>query len=122
LLRQRLREHLSQRRAVLNPADGVQTATPALTLRLDLDEFSQIFEAPERSSALVRVRATLAQPASGSEQLVAQRSFVLQRPSPSPDAAGGVHALTAAADAVILEIDQWVQQATQANNAPGSAR
>jgi cholesterol transport system auxiliary component len=88
----------------------VQANAPALTLRLDLDEFSQIFETPERSSALLRVRATLAQPVGGSEKLVAQRNFVVQQPSPSPDAPGGVHALTAAADAVILEIDQWVQQ------------
>lgn len=117
LLRQRLREHLSQHRAVLNPADGVLAATPALTLRLDLDEFSQLFETPQRSHALVRLRATLAQPVAGGEKLVAQRSFVVQHPGASPDAPGGVHALTAAADAAILEIDQWVQQTTHAGAA-----
>jgi cholesterol transport system auxiliary component len=111
LLRQRLREHLGQRRAVLNPADGLGSAEPVRTLRLELDEFSQLFERSDKSVGLLRLRATLSQPGSaGGETLLAQRSFVVQRASPSQDAAGGVRALTAAADAVIEEIDQWTAQ------------
>jgi cholesterol transport system auxiliary component len=34
----------------------------------------------------------------------------VQRPSASADAAGGVKALTAAADVAIGEIETWVQQ------------
>lgn len=110
LLRQRLREHLSLRRAVLNAAQGVVTGKPAMILHLELDEFSQLFETAERSSGLVRVRATLGQGGQGAERLLAQRSFVVQRPAPSADAAGGVRALTEATDAVIGEIAQWVVQ------------
>lgn len=110
LLRQRLREHLSQRRAVLNAAQGVVVGKPAMILHLELDEFSQLFETAERSSGLVRLRATLGQGGQGAERLLAQRSFIVQRPAPSPDAAGGVRALTEATDAVIGEIAQWVQQ------------
>lgn len=110
LLRQRLREHISQRRAVLNAAQGVVTGKPAMILHLELDEFSQLFETAERSSGLVRVRATLGQGGQGAERLLAQRSFVVQRPATSADAAGGVRALTEATDAVIGEIAQWVQQ------------
>ena len=113
LLRQRLREHLGQRRAVLNPADGVLAAGPVLTLRIELDEFSHLFESANSSAGLVRLRATLGQAGvngGGREQLVAQRSFVVQRPSTSQDAAGGVQALTAAAEAAIQEIDDWLQQ------------
>lgn len=116
LLRQRLREHLAQRRAVLHPADGVQAAGPLLTLRVELDEFSQLFDSADKSTGLLRLRATLGQSAAAGapEQLLAQRSFVAQRSSTSADAAGGVRALTAAVDAVLLEIDQWVQQVTLA--------
>jgi cholesterol transport system auxiliary component len=110
LLQQRLREQLGQRRAVLNPMDGVASAAPALTLRLELDEFSQLFDAADKSTGLLRLRATLAQTTTAGETLLAQRSFVVQRPSPSADAAGGVKALAAATDAAVGEIELWVQQ------------
>jgi cholesterol transport system auxiliary component len=110
LLRQRLREQLGLRRAVLNAAQGVVVGKPAMILHLELDEFSQLFETPERSNGLVRLRATLGQDGQGAERLLAQRGFVVQRPAASADAAGGVRALTEATDAVIAEIEQWVQQ------------
>lgn len=113
LLDQRLRERLGQRRAVLHPTQGVSVAGPVWTLRVDLEEFSHLFETAQRSAGLVRLRATLAQAerGAGPEKLVAQRSFVVQRPSTSLDAAGGVRALTAAADAALQELDQWLEQA-----------
>lgn len=110
LLRQRLREQLGQRRAVLNAAQGVVADKPAMVLHLELDEFSQLFEAAQQSSGLVRLRATLGQGGQGSQRLVAQRSFIVQRPAASADAEGGVRALAAATDAVIAEIAQWLQQ------------
>jgi cholesterol transport system auxiliary component len=110
LVRLRLREQLGTRRAVLQAAQGVGTAKPALTLHLELDEFSHWFESAERSSGLVRMRATLAQPEGGVERLLAQRSFIVQRPATSADAAGGVRALTVATDALIQELDQWLAQ------------
>nr|WP_315491302.1 ABC-type transport auxiliary lipoprotein family protein [uncultured Rhodoferax sp.] len=110
LLRQRLHDQLGQRRAVLNAAQGVVADKPAMVLHLELDEFSQLFETAERSSGLVRLRATLGQGGQGSQRLVAQRSFIVQRPAASADAAGGVRALTEASDAVIAEIAQWLQQ------------
>ena len=114
LVRQRLREQLGQRRAVLQAAQGLAAAKPAMTLHLELDEFSHWFETAERSSGLVRMRATLAQPDGGVERLLAQRSFVVQRAASSADAAGGVRALTAATDALIGEIEQWVGQVENA--------
>jgi cholesterol transport system auxiliary component len=97
---------------VANPAPtGPPPAQPPLlNLRLELEEFSQVFDNPNTSHALLRLRATLTQRSPGSETLLAQRSFVLQRPAPSPDAAGGVRALTAAADAVVLELEAWLVQ------------
>ncbi len=110
LLRQRVREALSQRRAVVNLADGVLPAPGTLVLRLELEEFSQLFETADRSAAVLRLRATLARSAAGGDGLVAQRSFVAQQPSTSADAAGGVRALTVATDAVVEQLEQWVQQ------------
>lgn len=114
LLRQRLREQLSQQRAVLNPGDSVALAgaptqtTPARTLRLELEEFSQLFESPQQSLGLLRLRATVLQAGPGGEKLLAQRNLVVQRPAPSADAPGGVQALSAAADAAVQELTQWL--------------
>lgn len=110
LLRQRMREQLGQRRTVLNPEQGVLAPGSVMTLHVELEEFSQLFEAADRSSGLLRLRATLGVDSAGGEQLVAQRNFVVQRPSASADAAGGVRALTVATDAILQELEQWVQQ------------
>ena len=112
LLRHRLREQLGQRRAVLNTADGVTADNAPQNLRVELDEFSQLFESVNQSVGLVRLRATLSQPGRGGEKLIAQRSFVVQQTSATGDAAGGVRALTAAVDKLIVELDQWLQQSS----------
>lgn len=114
LLRQRLRERLGQRRVVLNAREGVvlnrsQHANLPL-LRLELEEFSQLFSSPEDSVGLVRLHATLLEITPAGEKLTAQRTVVVQRPAPSADAPGGVRALTAATDAAIDELDQWLRQ------------
>ena len=115
LVRQRLREQLGQQRNIFDARGGLalnrsQNAMLPLLLRLDLDEFSHIFTAPETSVGLIRLRATLIEQATSGEKLIAQRSVVVQRPAPSADAQGGVRALTAATDAAIEEIDVWLQQ------------
>lgn len=116
LVRQRLREQLSQRRAVFNARESValnrsQNAVLPLLLRLELEEFSQLFTAPDASVGLIRLRATLLEVTPAGEKLLGQRNVVVQRPATSADAAGGVRALTAATDAAIEELDQWLQQA-----------
>ena len=115
LVRQRLREQLGQQRNIFDARGGLalnrsQNAVLPLLLRLDLDEFSHVFTAPDTSVGLIRLRATLIEQATSGEKLIAQRSIVVQRPAPSADAPGGVRALTAATDAAIEEIDVWLQQ------------
>ncbi len=111
LVRQRLRETLGQRRMVLSPGDGqVGGAASALVLRVELDEFSQLFDTPAHSVALIRLRATVVQGSAAGDKLLGQRSFVVQRPAPSADAPGAVRALTSAATAVVEEIEQWLTQ------------
>ena len=104
LVRQRLRDQLSQTRPVLNPGE----ATAQRTLRVELEEFNQWFDSPSASSGRVRLRATLLETSANGEKLLAQRNITTQRPAPSADAAGGVRALTAATDAAIVELDQWL--------------
>ena len=118
LVRQRLREQLGQQRNIFDARGGLalnrsQNAVLPLLLRLELDEFSHVFTAPDTSVGLIRLRATLIEQTTSGEKLIAQRSVVVQRPAPSADAPGGVRALTAATDAAIEEIDVWLQQSTQ---------
>lgn len=115
LIYQRLRDALAVQRTVLNREESATMARSAgrvpRTLRISLDEFSHYFESPTQSVGLVRLRATLIQSAAGGDSVLAQRSFVVQRPAPSADAPGGVKALTAASDAAIAEVVAWVDQA-----------
>lgn len=113
LLGQRLREQLGQRRAALNPGEGSAVSAPrplpaALTLRVELQEFSHLFETPQQSAGLLRLHATLTQASRSGETALAQTSVIVQRPAATPDASGGVRALTAAADAAVQELDEWL--------------
>ena len=142
LVRQRLREKLSERRPVFGardalalsqpvapvapgvravPSDGTPNALP-LRLRLELEEFSHLFTAPEASVGVIRLRATLIDMSRGSERLVGQRSIIAQRSATSMDAPGGVRALTAATDAAIAELDEWLQTAQAAQTSPPTTR
>jgi cholesterol transport system auxiliary component len=102
LVRTRLRDALSSRGPVLGAADG---ATPWL-LKVELDEFSQQFDAPTSSSGAVRLHASLF----NANTLVAQRTVQATAKSPSQDAAGGVRAITAATDDAVAQLALWVTQ------------
>ena len=115
LVRQRLLSRMGERRAVFNAGSSValnriQGNALPLRLRLELEEFSHLFSAPDASVGLIRLRATLVDITPAGEKLLGQRSIVVQRPASSADAPGGVRALTAATDAAIEELDQWLQQ------------
>jgi cholesterol transport system auxiliary component len=104
LLQQRLRDGLGRDYALVQPGmNGVRV------LLIELEEFSQVFSAPAESHGLLRLRASLLQTGAGGEQLLGQREWQLQRPAPSPDAAGGVHALNSASTAAVSELVQWLQ-------------
>ena len=108
---------LSRRRAVFGAGDSAamnrsQNAVLPQVLRLELEEFSQVFSAVDISVGLIRLRATLLEVTPSGEKLLGQRNLVVQRPAPSSYAIGGVRALTAATDAAVEELDQWLQQNT----------
>ncbi|MDP9899412.1 ABC-type transport auxiliary lipoprotein family protein [Variovorax ginsengisoli] len=112
LVHQRLNDALSVRHTVLSPRESASMARSGgrvpNTLRVTLEEFSQYFEAPSASVGLVRLRATLIQTQPGGDRVLAQRSFTVQRPAPTADAAGGVKALAAATEAAVTELAGWV--------------
>lgn len=114
LLRQRLREQLAQVRPVLDLAESAALArtggTMPRVLRIELEEFSHLFDSPTQSWGLLRLRATLLENTAAGEKLLGQRNVVKREPAPSADASGGVRALAAATDAAAAEIGQWLLQ------------
>ena len=112
LVRQRLRDRLSERRAVLNAGESASLirseGSLPLVLRVELEEFTHLFQSATASTGLVRLRATLVNDTPAGEKLLAQRQFIVQRDAPTADAPGGARALAAATDAAAVEIEQWL--------------
>ena len=102
LVRLRVRDALSSKGSVLSTAEGSAT----WLLKLELDEFSQLFESPGSSAGVVRLRATLLRGGA----IAAQRSVLARASAPSQDAAGGVRALTQATDDAVQQLGTWVAQ------------
>lgn len=72
-------------------------------LRVELEEFSQIFDAPNSSRALIRLRATLLD----RDGLLAQRAFDVWHDA-APGAEGGAKALAEASDQALEQLLAWV--------------
>jgi len=107
LLSQRLRERLS----LALSAGIVRTdETPAsdYLLRVELEEFSQVFDTPTTSHAVLQACATLID--LRRHELVAQHVFEVQRPALSPNAVGAAHGLGDAVDQFITELLHWTDQ------------
>ncbi|WP_407649945.1 ABC-type transport auxiliary lipoprotein family protein [Burkholderia aenigmatica] len=100
LLTQRLRGALSSRGTVLEGSDGVR----APTLKVDLNEFEQVFDGQSQSHGAVTARATLTLDG----KVLGQRTFVARAPSSTPDAAGGARALATASNELVSQIAAWV--------------
>lgn len=100
LIQQRVRGVLAARGPVLAPGVG----STAHTLKLELEEFSQVFNTPGTSQGVMQLRATLLK----GNTLAAQRGFSAQVPAPTADASGGVRALSVAADEVAKQLADWV--------------
>jgi cholesterol transport system auxiliary component len=91
--------------AVVSSGDGVRAD---YALRLDLEEFTQVFDAPGESRAIVALRASLIEP--GTRILLAQRNFSMEQPAREANAAGAVIALTEASDRLIANLIDWLAQ------------
>jgi cholesterol transport system auxiliary component len=83
------------------------------TLRVELDDFSQRFDAPEQSRGTLLARASLL--STRDRKLLAQREFNIERPS-APNAPGAVKALTEATDAFLEDLVKWTAQNARSPN------
>jgi len=105
LLTQRIKNRLA---AVSN--DGVVSANDGVradyALRLELEEFTQVFDTTDQSRAVVGLRASLIERSTRS--LLAQRSFSVEQAAPTANAAGAVRALTEASDKLIEDLIDWL--------------
>lgn len=103
LLRQRLRARLS----VHYPVVPVAQPGAQAELRVELEEFCQLFDAPQSSVALVRAHATLTTLPAADASAVHQRAFEVRRPASAPHAAAGARALAEAAEQLAQQLAEW---------------
>jgi len=73
-------------------------------LRIEADEFTHVFDAPDKSRGQVAMRVSVY----NGRMLIAQKSFLSQAAAPSHDASGGAKALAAASDIVINDMIAWL--------------
>jgi cholesterol transport system auxiliary component len=98
LLSQRLRQQLGM-------AGGSGSTAAACLLRLELQEFSQVFDTPLRSRGLLQGRASMLD---RRRQIIAEREFVSAQAAPTADARGGVMALVATSEDLGRQLAAWL--------------
>lgn len=102
LVAQRIKLVLNSRGAVVtNTADSAGSLP---VLRLELDEFSQIFTTPSASHAHIYARGIVLK----GRNIVGTRNFLLQIPAASADAASGAKAMQTAVDTMINDMQKWL--------------
>jgi cholesterol transport system auxiliary component len=99
---ERLKSRLAQSGGVVVSASDGALNVPIL--RVEADDFSQVFDSATQSSVRVAVRAALYD----GRFLREQKLFVQQIPADSADARGGAAALATASDAIINEMAVWL--------------
>jgi len=105
LLGERVRGRFaSATRGVIGTQDGARSD---YALRIELEDFSQSFDAPGSSKVNVRLRASLID--LNTRALHAQRGFSVEQ-SAAPNAPGAAQSLAAASDAVVEDVLAWVVQ------------
>jgi cholesterol transport system auxiliary component len=107
LLTQRIRSRV----AMANDAGVVSATEGARTdymLRLEVEEFTQIFDTADHSRAVVKLRASLID--RRTRLLLSQRNFSIEQSAPAPNASGAVRALTEASDNLIGSLIGWLAE------------
>jgi cholesterol transport system auxiliary component len=102
LFGQRLKSRIVQGGGtVLSASDG---AVGVPVLRVEAEEFSQVFTSTGQSEGLVAMRLSVLE----GRRLLGQKRFLHRVPAPSADVEGGVAALADASNAVITDMLQWL--------------
>lgn len=106
MLTRRIKDYL-----VTHTRKGVISSHEALkadyALHIELEEFTQVFDHPENSRVIVRMRASLID--RSARQLITQREFSSEQNTPTADAAGAITALISASDTVLKELLEWLK-------------
>jgi cholesterol transport system auxiliary component len=104
LLTQRLRAQLAAASdgGILGVADS---ARADYALRIELEDFSQVFDTAAASRAVIVARASIVNVTR--RTLQAQKTFTIEKPAPGANAEGGVRALTAASGELIDAVVAW---------------
>lgn len=96
LLQQRLRQALA-----------IAPGGAPCTLRVELDDFSQVFDSAASSRVELRGEAMLY---GKGRTLLARQTLRVEQPAPTADAGGGVRALAAAAESAAAALEPWLRQ------------
>jgi cholesterol transport system auxiliary component len=104
MLTLRLRELITEANSGFT-VSRLDSAREGYELTVSLESFLQVFSQPHESRCIVQMVATLTGPG---HHLLAERSFNVEQPAPSGNAAGGVRGLTQASDAALEQIVAWV--------------
>lgn len=104
LLAQRLRGQLAAASdgGILGLADG---ARADYALRVELEDFSQVFDTADASRVVIVARASIVNVTR--RVLHAQKTFTIEKPAASANAAGGVQALSAASGELVDAVAAW---------------
>jgi len=97
-----LAQHLLQKAGLVNANGGVVTSCVA---RLSLQEFSQLFETPLTSHAIVQTQIDVVD---GKRHILASGALRAKAHAASADAPGGVSALVAASGELATQLDEWL--------------
>ena len=104
MLTQQLRARLAAASdgGIVNIADG---ARADYALRVELEEFSQVFDTAQTSRAVIVARASIVTVAR--RTLYVQKTFAAEKPAASANAEGGVRALAGASGELVDAIVAW---------------
>lgn len=87
-------------------------------LRVDLQEFSQVFDTPQQSRGVLQAGVQLVD---AKRQTISERRISIDRPAASPDALGGVKALVEASTELGGQLSSWLD-GLDGNGALGGCR
>ncbi len=107
LLGQRLRQRIAavNEKGVIDSRDAAQAD---YLVRMELQEFIQVFYSEKSSYAAIQLRASVIR--LPDRTLIAQRSFTVRRETASPNAEGAVKAFADASDNLIGELLDWISR------------
>jgi cholesterol transport system auxiliary component len=102
MIAQRLKQRITQAGGVaLAASDGANNVP---VVRIEADDFSQVFDAPDRSAGQIALRASVYQ----GRRLLGQKTVTHSVPARTADATGGARALSEATDAAARDLILWM--------------